>query len=290
LIESSQEYTEAKQAKEEKEQRLAELKSDTFGSDSKEVEQKARSMFEDVGLGDGEGRTQEIDKVEQELRQAEQTVNELKDDLLQNHLTEIRFPFNEIIDQRSGEIVFPFTDEIPKETIEAICDVVRNDVESGSVEFQSEGLVVETENVDQAIDAVERFAEDLRDSARHELNTDEYVEKLVERDPKVQRMLYELYESDDLFAKKELEERTGVEKGGLRGVLYHVYDNDPYLVKEDQKYELSEIGRTVVEKYVEDHGEPDMPESESDSTEESEENGEEEQEQITISSAGESNE
>lgn len=258
---AAQEYADAKQAKLEKEQRLTELKSETFGTSSKKTEQKARSLFEDVGLGDGAGRTQEIDSVKQELGQVEQRVEELKEELLRQ-LTDLRFPFDETIDQRDGEVAFPFVDSLPEETIDAISDVVRNDIESGEVRFDPDGLVVHTEEVDHAIDEVKRFAKELRDSASHELNTDEYVAKLGERDEKIQRMLYELYASDEPLAKKELEIRTGVEKGGLRGVLYHVYDNDPYLVKQDKKYQLSEIGRTVMKKYLEQHEEPKMSKKE----------------------------
>jgi hypothetical protein len=277
LTDLAQNYNESVQAKEEKEQKLSELKSDTFGNSSKETEEKARSLFEDVGLGDGTGRTQEIDKVKQEINQIEQKREELKEDLLRR-LTDLRFPFDETIDQRNGEIAFPFVEPISKETIDAICEVVRNDIEAGGVRFNPEELVVKTEDVDEAIDEVKRFSNELRDAASHELNTDEYVEKLAGRDVKVKRMLCELYESDEPLAKKELELRTGVEKGGLRGVLYHVYDNDPYLVKNDKKYQLSEIGRTVIKKYLEEHEEPKMPET----AEEAEKESEDEDSQMTL--------
>lgn len=290
LTTKAQNLVELKQEKREKEQKLSELKSNTFGTDSKKAEEKARALFEDVGTGEGAGRTQEIDETKQKLDEIKQKLDELQEDILQA-LTEVQFPFNETIDQRDGTVAFPFTKELPEETVEVITDVVQTGGENGTVKFEREALIVETDDVSEAIDAVEKFAKHLRKTAQRELNTEDYAGELAERDIKIQRMLYELYESDEPLAKKELELKTGVEKGGLRGVLYHVLDNEPYLVKENKKYRLSDIGEDVVEKFLDQFGVPEKPEKKQDEDEEAVEDGDNQQEnQSTRESQGESNE
>lgn len=285
----SQNISELQQEQENAEQKLSELKTDTFGTDSEEAEEKARSFFEDVGMGEGAGRTQEIDETKQKLNDIEQKLDELQEEILRA-LTEVQFPFNETIDQRDGAVAFPFTKELPEETVEVITNVVENGGEKGTVHLERDGLIAQTEDVNEAIDEVEEFANKLRKSAQHELNTEDYAKELSERDIKIQRMLYELNESDEPLAKKELEMETGVEKGGLRGVLYHVHDNEPYLVKENKKYRLSDIGEDVVEKFLEQFGVPEKPEQEPE-VDEDEDKGESQQEsQATLNSAGETNE
>ena len=285
----AQNLTELKQEEGETEQKLSELKSNTFGTDSEEAEEKARSFFEDAGTGEGAGKTQEIDETKQKLNDIEQKLDELQEEILRD-LTEVKFPFNETIDQRDGSVAFPFTKELPEETIGVINSVVQNGGEKGTVEFEREGLIVHTDDVTEAIGEVEEFANKLRKSAQHELNTEDYAKELSERDIKIQRMLYELYESDEFLAKKDLEMKTGVEKGGLRGVLYHVHDNEPYLVKENKKYRLSDIGEDVVEKFLEQFEVPEIPEKDQDNKEEEENSDDEQESQATLNSAGESNE
>ncbi|PSQ26287.1 hypothetical protein BRD03_10745 [Halobacteriales archaeon QS_9_68_17] len=285
----AQNLAELKQEREETEQKLSELKSDTFGTDSEEAEEKARSFFENVGMGEGAGKTQEIDETKQKLNDIEQKLEEFQEEILRT-LTEVQFPFNETIDQRDSSVAFPFTKELPEETIEVINNVVQNDGGTGTVELEREGLVTHTDEVNEAIDEVEEFVNKLRKAAQHELNTEDYAKDLIERDIKIQRMLYELYENDEPLAKKELEMETGVEKGGLRGVLYHVLDDEPYLVKENKKYRLSDIGEDVVEKFLEQFGVPEKPRKDQDDEEDEEGSDNEQESQATLSSTGDSNE
>lgn len=267
LSELAQEYFEKKQELDEKEQELSDLRSNLFTTDSEEIEEKARSLFDNVGSNNTNGKSQEIDSLEQEIEKLEQEVGELEEDI-QYELIEVSFPFDETIDQREEEeVAFPFTNPIPEEVIRAIDEVIRNDLNGESVELRPEEIVVLTDDVSEAISSVEDFANDLRDTARHELNTDEYVEKLATRDVKIQRMLYELYESSEPLAKIELEERSEVGKGGLRGVLYSVHDNDPYLVKKDKKFHLSEIGESVMDKFSNKFDKPEVPDEGNDKTE-----------------------
>lgn len=290
VIDRAQRYYEHKQQMREKEQELSELRSNTFGTESEEVEEKAKSLFDNVGVNKDDSRSQEIEEVEQELEGIRQQVESLEEEL-QRDFTEIRFPFDETIENREEEeeVAFPFIEPIPDELIDALDDVIRNEINGGEVELRTDEIVVYTDDVEEAITEVEAFAQDIRDAARHELNTDEYVEKLATRDVKIQRMLYELYESDERLAKKELEERSGVESGGLRGVLYSVYDRDPYLVKENKKYGLSEVGRSVMEKFVENYEKPKLDAEESDSNT-GEEEGEESESQLTLDSTGDTDE
>lgn len=289
LPEVAQEYYDKKQHLSESKQELTELRSNVFGDDSEEVKEKAQSLFENVGVGNGNSKRQKVNELEQEVSELEQEIDELEEKL-QRKFTEIRFPFDETIENREEEeVAFPFADPILEEVIEALDDVIRNNVNGGEVELRTEEIVVYTDDVSEAISAVENFAEEIREAARHELNTDEYVEKLASRDVKIQRMLYELYESDDSLAKKELEERSGVEKGGLRGVLYSVYDRDQYLVKENKKYSLSEIGQSVMEKFAERHEKPEIQSEEKEQGEEQEEQ-EDQENQLTLDSTGDSNE
>lgn len=289
VSEAAQQYYELEQELDERKQEISELRSRVFGADSEEVEEQARSLFESVGNTNGSGKSQKIDDLEQEVEDIEQEIDEMREEL-RREFTEIRFPFDETIEHREekDEVGFPFTEPLSEDVIQAIDDddVIRNDLNGGDVELRTSEIVVHTDDVSEAISAVEDFAKDLREAARHELNTDDYVEKLAGRDLKIQRMLYELYESEEPLAKKELEERSGVEKGGLRGVLYSVYDRDPYLNKENQEYTLSEIGKSVIEKFVEQYEKPEIPTDDEESAEDDE--SEDEDSQMTLDSTGDS--
>jgi hypothetical protein len=58
------------------------------------------------------------------------------------------------------------------------------------------------------------------------------------------------------LTKKELEKEMGLESGDLRGQLYYVLDNDPYLQKPDQKVDLTSTGEMVINEYIDQFGKP----------------------------------
>jgi hypothetical protein len=282
---NTQKISELEQELEDERQKLSELKTNTFGVDSEEAEEKAKLLFKKAGTGEGSENTDQIEKAKKRIQDTEETIEDLQENI-QQKLTEIKFPFNETIDQKNGSVVFPFADELPQETVDFIQGIIQNGEEKSSVDLQTDSIVVEKEDVNEAIDAVDDFTDEIRSCAQHELNTDEYASKLANRDIKIKRMLYELYENDEPLAKKDLELATGVGKGGLRGVLYHVHDEDPYLVKENKKYRLSDIGRTVVEKFLDEHGVPEKPNQDGEASEEQDPGVDQE----TISPGGDSNE
>lgn len=237
--------------------RIEELQTEMFGEGSEETEQKAREFFSNVGqVQEDESRTEEIDELRDELDEIERSLEAAREEL-QELLVNVQFPLNETIDVRDDEIAFPYSEEVPREVLNAIELVLNEELDRNGVTFDTDEIRVETTDVDEAMDRVMSRTEDLRDRANMMVDADQYVEEIRDRDEKLAKFLYVLYQSGEALSKKELEERTGVKSGALRGQLYYVLNNDPYLEKNEQKFSLSDTGRRVMEAYVDRYDPPE---------------------------------
>jgi len=159
-------------------------------------------------------------------------------------------------------VVFPYREAIDQEVLEAVETVLAEDFSPNGVTINTDAIVAETDSTDGAIEAVENRVARLRSIAEAQYDAADHVEKLRERDPKVAGMMFTLQEVGESMSKKELEKEMGLESGDLRGQLYYVLDNDPYLKKPDQKVDLTSTGKMVIDEYIDQFGEPTWNKSE----------------------------
>lgn len=261
LIEKARRYIDLQETEKAKQDRLRELQSEMFGEGSEETEKKAREFFSDVGGGEQQSaKTQEIDELRQDLSDLEETLENTREEL-QELLVDVQFPLNETIDIEDEKVVFPYSDEIPQDVIDAIESVLEEDLSKEEVKIETDAIRVETDDVDGAMDQAMSRIQELRSKANMMVDVEQYVDDINSRDEKIVKTLYVLHKSENPLSKKGIEERIGVDAGDLRGTLYYVLDNDPYLEKSDSEFSLSDMGRRVIEAYLEQHGSPeDLPE------------------------------
>jgi len=238
-----------------KHEELSELQAGTFGTDSENTEERARQFFSNASRNGGSGQTEKIDKLRDEISELEEDFETTREKLLER-LVDLQLPFEQVIEPKEQVVNFPFSEEIPEEVIKSIEEVLNEDLSGGSVRISTNSLVVETDNVEDAIEMAESRIESLRANAGTKVDIDEYLEELRGRDKKVALTLYILYNEQPL-TKKQIESRMGVEPGTLRGQLYYVLENDPYLKKQEKEFSLTETGRDVIEGYIEEYGEPE---------------------------------
>jgi uncharacterized coiled-coil protein SlyX len=261
MIEKAKKMNELQNKVRDQQERLRELQSEMFGNGSEETEQKAREFFSSVGGdGDSSGRSREIDELRSSLSEAETELETTREEL-QKLLVDVRFPLNETIDPDENEVEFPYTEEIPQEVITAIEIALDEDLSEEPVSIDTDAIRVNTSDVDGAMDLAMNRIETLRSKANMMVDVEQYVDELHGRDEKIVKTLYTLQQAEEPLTKGELEERIGVESGDLRGSLYYVLDNDPYLQKSDSQFSLTDIGKRVIEAYCEHYGVPDgLPE------------------------------
>lgn len=166
LSETASAYYEQKQRLESKRAELAETRSELFGTDSEEIEERARSLFSEAGDTDGGGHLGEIEGVREEIAEIESELEDLRAEL-EDELADIRLPFAETIDAREEptEVAFPFTEPIPEGAVAGIEDVVRPHLDDGAVELRPAELAVETDDIGEAISETEAFVTAVRESA-----------------------------------------------------------------------------------------------------------------------------
>jgi hypothetical protein len=239
-----------------KEEELKELQAGTFGTNSENAEERAREFFSDASRTEGTTGTKRIDEVRQKKSELEVERDSARESLLEE-IVNLQLPFEETIEPRDESVAFPFSESMPEEVIEAISEVLNEDLTSGEIRITQEDLVVESNDVEEAIERAESFIENLRTNAGTKVDIDEYLDNLRDRDKKVRLILHILHKANGPLTKKEIESRMGVEPGTLRGQLYYVLENDPYLKKKDQEFSLSETGKEVIEGYIEEYGAPD---------------------------------
>lgn len=234
---------------------LKELKAGTFGTDSENAEERAREFFSNASQNGETSRTEQIDDLRKEIAELKEGFDSVKEELLER-LVDLQLPFEQVIEPGEDAVEFPFSEQISPEVIEAIEDVLNEDLRNGEVVITSEALVVETDGVEEAIERAESFVEGLRANAGTKVDIDEYLDELRKRDQKVALTLYILHQEEPL-TKREIESRMGVDAGALRGQLYYVVENDPYLKKQGKEFSLTETGRDVIEGYIDEYGAPE---------------------------------
>lgn len=255
LEDEASKYHELQEDIESKQEQLKELQAGTFGTDSEAAEERARSFFSNVSQDSGAGKTQQIDDLREEISRLDEQLAEVRMDLWES-IADLQLPFDEVIEPGEDAVEFPFSEQVPNEVIEAMDDVLDEDPTSGDAVLTPDALVVETDDVEEAIERAESFIEALRNNARTKVDIDEYLEELRNRDKKLRLTLYILSQEEPL-TKKEIETRMGVESGALRGQLYYIVDNDPYLKKQDKEFSLTETGRQAIEGYIEEYSVPE---------------------------------
>lgn len=248
-------YHEVQKEIESKQEALKELQAGTFGTESPDAEERARAFFSNVSKDSGDGRTKQIDNLREELAELDEQLAQVRMNLWES-IVDLQLPFEQVIEPGEEAVEFPFSEQVSNEVIEAIDDVLDEDIKGGDVVITTDSLVVETVDIEEAIGKAESFIEGLRANARMKVDIDEYLEELRNRDEKVRLTLY-ILSQDEPLTKKEIETRMGVETGALRGQLYYVLNNDPYLKKEGQEFSLTETGREVIEGYIREYGTPD---------------------------------
>jgi phage host-nuclease inhibitor protein Gam len=256
LIDTAKEFSELQDEVEEIRKQIADLQRDTFGVESEETEKKARQLFTEVGATeDGADVSDQIDELRDERKDFEKKVESVRSELLEQ-VTDIRFPLDGTIENRDGEVVFPYSEEIEDDVLEAVENVLAEDFSKNGVTINTEAIIVETDSTDEAIDAVERRVTGIRQTAEAQDDAADQAESVHERDPKVAGMMFTLRQAGESMTKSELEKRMGLESGDLRGQLYYVVENDPYLHKPDEKVELTSTGEIVIDEFIERLGEP----------------------------------
>lgn len=241
------------------EEKIQELRRDTFSAESQDTEEKARELFSEVGVSsDGSSKTAEMDELQDQKAELESEIDDIEEEL-RELLVNVTFPLNEEINTDNETVSFPYSDPIDQEVLDGIAQVLGGDFGKKNVSIETEAITVDTDSVDKAIDAVQEHVQDIRQSAEALLDISSHVDAVHERDSKVAAMLYILDRSQqDSLTKKEMEKEIGLDKGDLRGQLYHVLNDDPYLTKHDQQVSLTSTGQEVIEEFVRKYGTPSL--------------------------------
>lgn len=259
LIKTAKEYCEVQDRIEEVEKEIDELREETFGNGSKQTEEKAKDLFSEVSSTEGESsNTEKLSEFREEESDLKERLTELENALLEN-LVNVRFPMNETIQGDKPPIEFPFSEPVSQDVLDAISAALGENISDGKVKIQTDAIVVDTESIDDAIEAVKTEVSDIRDRADANLNVPEQVQKVKNRDPKVAATLYVLHENDNKpMTKAEMEDAIGLDRGDLRGQLYYVLENDPYLEKGEEGFTLKPNGIKVIEQFVNKYDVPEL--------------------------------
>ena len=267
LIDTAKKFVELQTEIEEINEKISELQRDTFGVESEETEKKARQLFAEVGAAkDGADVSDQIDKLRDERGELEGELESVRSELLEQ-VADIRFPLDGTIENQGDEVVFSYSEEIEKDVLEAVENVLAEDFSKNGVTINTEAIIAKTDSTDEAIEAVEKRVSRLRQTAEAQYDAADHIERLNDRDLKVAGMMFTLREASESMTKSELEKRMGLESGDLRGQLYYVLDNDPYLHKPDQEVELTSTGEMVIDEYVDQFGEPTWDKNENEGEE-----------------------
>lgn len=253
LRETARNYRELQNRYDEIAAEIEKKRLDAFSAESEDTEEKARELFSDVAESDDQDATPttEIDDLKQQKQDVKENRDDTREDLLEL-LVKVTFPLNEEInaDDDNG-VCFPYSEPIEQGVLDGIQEVLSDDFENGKVSIRQEEINVDAESVEEAIDAVQHRVKKMRENAEGLLDVDSHVEAVHNRDAKVAAMLYVLYEAEeDSLTKKEMEERIGLESGDLRGQLYHVVNDDPYLEKENKDVYLKSMGEEVIKELI----------------------------------------
>lgn len=173
----------------------------------------------------------------------------------------MKFPLktgSEGIQKRNGEVVFLFDREIENAVLREVEKLLGIDLSTDRIKILSNQIEVkDVTSIPDGMKLTIEKVEKIRKAAMNQLKIDDYVKELKTRDEKIQMMLYVLYEAEKPLSRREMETKAGLEPASLRGVLYYVEKSDPYLKKlERGKFELTPLGKNVMEKYKEKYSSP----------------------------------
>ena len=168
ISEVATEYYEKQAQLREKREELSTVRADVFATDSEEVEQKARNLFDTLGVDTGSGQIQRIDELEAEISELRDEVESLEVELWE-HVEELRLPFEQSIDSRDSEIVFEFSESLSEPVVRAMTDI--HPAAPERVTLETEAITVETDEVGEAISAVEEFVTEIRETARENIDS-----------------------------------------------------------------------------------------------------------------------
>lgn len=243
------------------ENETVQLRSAVFGSESVDRDLATTFYREIAETSSGlESQKETLQETEKSLKDQKNELNELKKNAY-NKLTNVKFPLktgSEGIQKSNGDIVFLFDREIEDEVLREIEKLLGIELSSGKVNISSNQIEVkDATSIKDAMKLTIEQVEKIRKAAMNQLKTDDYVKELNTRDQKIQMMLYVLYEAGKPLTRKDMETKAGLEPASLRGVLYVVEKRDPYLKKLDRgTFELTPLGKNVMEKYKEKYGSP----------------------------------
>lgn len=243
------------------ENETVQLRSAVFGSESVDRDLATTFYREIAETSSGLERQKEtLQETEKSLKDRKNELNELKKNAY-NKLTNVKFPLktgSEGIQKSNGDIVFLFDREIEDEVLREIEKLLGIELSSGKVNISSNQIEVkDATSIKNAMKLTIEQVEKIRKAAMNQLKTDDYVKELNTRDQKIQMMLYVLYEAGKPLTRKDMETKAGLEPTSLRGVLYVVEKRDPYLKKLDRgTFELTPLGKNVMEKYKAKYGSP----------------------------------
>lgn len=244
------------------------LRSAAFGSESVD-ENLATKFYREIGETSSELETQKetLQQTEKSLEERKAKLDDLKKDAYKK-LADVKFPLktgSEGIQMKNGTVTFLFDREIDNGVLQKVEKLLGIELSSGNINILSNQIELkEVTSLPEAMKQVIEQVERMRKAAMNQLKIDDYVKELRTRDEKIQMMLYVLYEAGKPLSRKDMETKAGLEPASLRGVLYVVEKRDPYLKKLDRgKFELTPLGRNVMEKYKKKYGSPSLKEDDS---------------------------
>lgn len=167
--ETASKYYEVRQKLEKKQEELSKVRSEVFATDSEEVEQKARTVFDNFGVDNGDEQIQRIDELDEKISDLDDRTEKLEAELFQ-HLEDLRLPFDQSVTTRDSEVAFNFSEPLSEPLIHAISDTHPTALES--IELRKEELAVESGEVNEAVSIVEEFLTEVREAANKNKETD----------------------------------------------------------------------------------------------------------------------
>lgn len=243
------------------ENEVTQMRSSVYGSESVD-EDLASKFYREIAE-----TASELEKQKQILQDTGKSLNEDKaklDELKKNaynKLTNVKFPLrtgSEGIETKNGDVIFLFDRDIDSEVLQEVEKLLGISLSSDRVKILGDRIELkDVASIPDAMRLIMAQVEKIRKAAMNQLKIDDYVKELRGRDGKIQKMLYVLYEARKPLNRKDMETKAGLEPASLRGVLYYVQKSDPYLKKLDRgKFELTPLGKNVMEKYEQKYGSP----------------------------------
>ena len=242
---------------------IAELSQKIHGGGGEADETIAIRFYKEIGDED----VADISKVEEQLQDKRRMLEKEKEKLestqteLLDKLADVKFPLAtgpDGIHEEVDKVVFNFASKIDEVVLQEMNELGMT-LSTDDIKIAPDKIVVNNaRGISDAMHKVMAHVKKIREEALNRNQVDEYAKKLRSRDEKIQKMLYTLYKAGDrALTRKRIEIEANLKPRALRGVLYHVLGNDPYLRKIGRgEYKLTDVGKLVMEKYDEKFGSP----------------------------------